>query len=146
MGRGFQTKSKSKKCTCWLNGCYHSTDKGLHCTKMKKEILNCIEKYRVLRTYWTTLVPLRHAFELIRFWWLWPRFHGCDISRLYYKMFQDIFSENGSMYVSVCMGMISFFVQWILLCSHSWTKVTSVFSIIFNSFQQFLSVVINSIG
>ena len=38
---------------CWLNGCYHSTDKGLHCTKMKKEILNWIEKYRVLRTYWT---------------------------------------------------------------------------------------------
>ena len=38
MGIGFQTKSKSKKCTCWLNGCYHSTDKGLHCTKMKKEI------------------------------------------------------------------------------------------------------------
>ena len=33
-----------------LNDCYHSTDKGLHCTKMKKEILNCIEKYRVLRT------------------------------------------------------------------------------------------------
>ena len=56
MGIGFQTKSKSKKCTCWLNGCYHSTDKDLHCTKMKKEILNCIEKYRVLRTYWTTLV------------------------------------------------------------------------------------------
>ena len=22
MGRGFQTKSKSKTCTCWLNGCY----------------------------------------------------------------------------------------------------------------------------
>ena len=61
MGIGFQTKSKSKKCTCWLNGCYHSTDKGLHCTKMKKEILNCIEKYRVLRTYWTTLVCI--------FWW-----------------------------------------------------------------------------
>ena len=56
MGIDFQTKSKSKKCTCWLNGCYHSTDKGLHSTKMKKEILNCIEKYRVLRTYRTTLV------------------------------------------------------------------------------------------
>ena len=56
MGIGFQTKSKSKKCTCWLNSCYHSTDKGLHCTKMKKEILNCIEKYRVLWTYWTPLV------------------------------------------------------------------------------------------
>ena len=56
MGIGFQTKSKSKTCTCWLNGCYHSTDKGLHCTKIKKEILNCIEKYRVLRTYWTTFV------------------------------------------------------------------------------------------
>ena len=23
---------------------------------MKKEILNCIEKYRVLRTYWTALI------------------------------------------------------------------------------------------
>ena len=28
------------------DGCYHSTDKGLPCTKMKKEILNCIEKYQ----------------------------------------------------------------------------------------------------
>ena len=56
MGIGFQTKSKSKKCTCWLNGCYHSTDKGLHCTKVKTEIFNYIEKYRVLRIYWTPLV------------------------------------------------------------------------------------------
>ena len=32
--------------------------KGLHCSKMKKkmEILNCIEKYRVLLTYWAPLV------------------------------------------------------------------------------------------
>ena len=28
---------------CWLNSCYHSTDKGLHCTKMKKRN---IELYR----------------------------------------------------------------------------------------------------
>ena len=35
---------------------YHSTDKGLHCTKHEKEILNCAEKYRVLRTYCTHLV------------------------------------------------------------------------------------------
>ena len=60
MGIGFQTKSKSKKCTCWLNGCYHSTDKGLHCKKKKKEILNCIEKYRVLWTYWTTSYQCTH--------------------------------------------------------------------------------------
>ena len=46
MGIGFQTKSKSKKCMCWLNGCYHSTDKGLHCTKMKK---------RNLELYWKIL-------------------------------------------------------------------------------------------
>ena len=44
MGIGFQTKSKSKKCTCGLNGCYHSTDKGLHCTKMKKRNLELYRK------------------------------------------------------------------------------------------------------
>ena len=44
MGIGFQTKSKSRKCTCWLNGCYHSTDKGLHCTKMKKRNLELYRK------------------------------------------------------------------------------------------------------
>ena len=48
MGIAFQTKSKSKKyvLTEWLL----STDKGLTAKKMKKELLNCTEKYRVLRT------------------------------------------------------------------------------------------------
>ena len=29
---------------------------SFNCTKLKKEILNCTDKYRVLRTYWTPLV------------------------------------------------------------------------------------------
>ena len=32
-----------------MNDYYHSFDKGLHCTKMKKENINCIEKYLVLQ-------------------------------------------------------------------------------------------------
>ena len=32
--------------------------------KWKKEILNCIEKYRVLRTYWTPLLCLKVDFYL----------------------------------------------------------------------------------
>ena len=39
MGRGFQTKSKSKTCLCWLNGCLNILTKVFTAQKLKKEIL-----------------------------------------------------------------------------------------------------------
>ena len=66
------SNKKSNKCTRCLNGCYHSTDNGLHYTKMKKEILNWIEKYRVLQTYWPPLVwtIFCHKIRFHQLYWL----------------------------------------------------------------------------
>ena len=120
MGIGFQTKSKSKKCTCWLNSCYHSTDKGLHCTKLKKEILNCIEKYWVLRTYWTTLICTG-----------WFESSLGTHSRNYGFARCTSFHEILCMYVShacvpVCVHACVFFCVYFFINFRSWHTITPV--------------------
>ena len=116
---GFQTKSKSKKCMCWLNGCYHSADKGLHCTKMKKEILNCIEKYRVLWTYWTTLVcspsRLRSAYAFMQTdpkGTLCMKCNACFLAKIRKRIFQN--DVCWKIIPSMLSKVIS--MQWYFLC------------------------------
>ena len=57
-------KSHDAAHMCWLNDWYHSTDQRftLHQKMKKKILLKCIEKYRVLRTYWTLLL---HTVDLV---------------------------------------------------------------------------------